>query len=91
MRVELIRTPLCCRLCSRVRILQLHRLRKNHANVIPSTVRFLNRTRNLLFPLVFCEKQIPRSARDDNELPFPRKLYKRAWMRSASVLKSLTP
>jgi len=68
---------------------------------------FLNGTRNstpsrafyamnLLFPLVICEKQNPRSAcrrqaRDDNQVPFSRKPYKRVWMRSASVLKSLTP
>jgi hypothetical protein len=35
------------------------RLRKNSKYVIPKPVRFLNGARNLLFPWLFCEKQIP--------------------------------
>jgi hypothetical protein len=42
----------------------------------------------MLFNLVFCEKQIPRFARDDNEVLFFRKLSSRAELQEFSRRKA---
>src|SRR5260370_38380748 len=54
---------------------------KNSKYVIPDPVRFLNGVRNLLFPRLFCEKQIPHPqttrVRDD-KCASVRRLFRRA-------------